>query len=135
MKKINNDDTMNGSGGQYSEKKAAVKANANLKALIVDDVAVNRLITRQMIKDAFDCKEAENGEEAIRLFSDDQPDLILMDISMPVMNGVEALKQIRKMNPENKQVPIIAVTTGGILGNRVELLEEGFSEFIKKPVA
>lgn len=106
-----------------------------LKALIVDDLPENRLITRILLKSSFECTEAENGEQAVEYFSISKPDLILMDISMPVMNGVEALKKIREMNEKAINVPIIAVTTGGPLGNRDELLDEGFDEFIQKPVA
>ena len=118
-----------------SESDQQAYKTPRLKALIVDDVPVNRLVTRQLLKSNFECKEAENGEQAVHYYLQDQPDLILMDISMPVMNGVEALKKIRQMNTKDKPVPIIAVTTGGPHRSREELMEEGFSEFIQKPLA
>lgn len=117
------------------EEIAVQQVPQKLKALIVDDVPVNRLIAKHMLKEVFDCREAENGEEAVHAFTEEKPDIILMDISMPVMNGVEAFRKIRELANGNKDIPIIAVTTGGPLGNRHELLREGFSEYIQKPVA
>ncbi|HBQ59602.1 MAG TPA: hypothetical protein DD671_08255 [Balneolaceae bacterium] len=77
--------------------------------------------------------EAENGEEALEHYNSQNPDVVLMDISMPVMNGVEAMEKIRMLNNSGKEIPIIAITAGGHGGTRSELLEKGFSEYIQKP--
>lgn len=80
--------------------------------LIVDDMFVNRLLLLEILKDYYtECYEAENGKDAIELFSRKSIDLILMDIKMPIMGGIEAAKYIREnfIYPK-KDVPIIAIT-------------------------
>lgn len=106
----------------------------NLKALIVDDLPINRTLARIMLemKD-FQIVEAENGKEAVKYYNGEKPDVVLMDISMPVMDGIEAMEKIRKINGKGKSIPIIAITAGGHAGTRTELIERGFSEYIQKP--
>ncbi|MFP8488196.1 hybrid sensor histidine kinase/response regulator [Gracilimonas sp. Q87] len=105
------------------------------KALIVDDLVMNRTLARIMLETRnFITLEAENGKEAVQIFNDDEPDIILMDISMPIMNGVDAMHQIRELDhTEYSNTPIIAITAGGHAGSRSELMEKGFSEYIQKP--
>lgn len=106
----------------------------NLKALIVDDLPINRTLARIMLemKD-FQIIEAENGKEALKFYNGQKPDVVLMDISMPVMDGIEAMEKIRKINGKGRNIPIIAITAGGHAGTRTELIERGFSEYIQKP--
>lgn len=115
------------------DDKFAVNAK-NLKALIVDDLPINRTLARIMLemKD-FQIIEAENGKEALKHYNGEKPDVVLMDISMPVMDGIEAMEKIRKINGKGKNIPIIAVTAGGHGSTRTELIERGFSEYIQKP--
>lgn len=105
------------------------------KALIVDDLVMNRTLARIMLETRnFETLEAENGKEAVQIFNDDDPDVILMDISMPIMNGIDAMHQIRELDhTEHSNTPIIAITAGGHAGSRSELMEKGFSEYIQKP--
>ncbi len=105
-----------------------------LKALIVDDLPINRTLARIMLemKD-FEIIEAENGKQALDYYSGERPDVVLMDISMPIMDGIEAMEKIRKINGQGKHIPIIAITAGGHTGSRLELIELGFSEYIQKP--
>ncbi|MAO64958.1 MAG: hypothetical protein CL666_08145 [Balneola sp.] len=111
-----------------------VKTDPSLTALIVDDLPVNRTLARIMLEmKNFKTIEAENGEEALEHYNSQNPDVVLMDISMPVMNGVEAMEKIRMLNNSGKEIPIIAITAGGHGGTRSELLEKGFSEYIQKP--
>ncbi len=106
----------------------------NLKALIVDDLPINRTLARIMLEmKNFQTVEAQNGKEAIAYYNGHNPDVVLMDISMPVMNGIEAMEKIRNINGHGKSIPIIAVTAGGHAGSRSELIERGFSEYIQKP--
>lgn len=114
--------------------KTAPVCPKNLKALIVDDLPINRTLARIMLemKD-FQIIEAQNGKEAIKHYNGQKPDVVLMDISMPVMNGIEAMEKIRKINGRGKNIPIIAITAGGHAGSRTELIERGFSEYIQKP--
>jgi CheY-like chemotaxis protein len=76
---------------------------------------------------------AENGEKAIALAQSEKPDLILMDIQMPGMDGLEAIKQIR-LNANLAQIPIIALTALAMPGDRDRCLEAGANEYISKPV-
>lgn len=110
------------------------ESELSLTALIVDDLPVNRTLARIMLEmKNFKTVEAENGEEALKHYNSENPDVVLMDISMPVMNGIEAMEQIRMLNSSGKEIPIIAVTAGGHGGTRNELLKKGFSEYIQKP--
>lgn len=107
-----------------------------LKALIVDDLKFNRSLARIILeRNNFETKEAENGEEALLHFEGERPDVILMDICMPVMGGIEAMRKIRKLNPGNKvnSIPIIAFTSGEHKESRSDLLDQGFSDYLKKP--
>ena len=105
-----------------------------IKVLIVDDLEPNRTITRIILKEhGFEYKEAEDGQEAISILEDFEPHVILMDINMPVMDGIEATQHIRTLDGPLKDVPIIAVTAGGLKANKAELLNMGFSEYILKP--
>lgn len=104
-----------------------------LKILIVDDHFVNRLSTRKSIQSWFqntNIKEAENGEEAVSIVTSFLPDVILMDIQMPVMNGLEATSIIKR---QHKSMIIIGMTAS--LDQNQEMLssESGFDDFIRKP--
>lgn len=108
--------------------------NEKIKVLIVDDVEANRTINRLILKEnGFEFKEAENGQEALNLLEPFVPDVILMDIDMPVMDGLEAMLTIRASGTRFSDIPIIAVTAGGFKGDRNELMSQGFSEYILKP--
>lgn len=108
----------------------------NSKILVVEDNPVNLGLMRNFIKRILpDVKilEAQNGEEAIQVFLEETPVLILMDIQMPVMNGYDATLEIRKI-PKGKNIPIIAVTAGIIAGEREKCLKMGMNDYISKPV-
>lgn len=105
-----------------------------IKVLIVDDVEANRTITRIILQEnGYDFMEAEDGLQALNLLKAYDPDIILMDINMPVMDGLEAMLTIRASSERHGKIPIIAVTAGGFKGDRTELMEQGFSEYILKP--
>lgn len=104
------------------------------KILIVDDVTTNRTLLRIMLeRHGFELIEAQNGKEAVEKVLTESPDLILMDIMMPVMDGIEAIEAIRK--PENNltELPIIAVTAINRRGNRERILNAGFNGYLQKP--
>ncbi|MEX2601616.1 MAG: response regulator [Balneolaceae bacterium] len=104
------------------------------KILIVDDVTTNRTLLRIMLeRHGFELIEAQNGKEAVEKVLSESPDLILMDIMMPVMDGIEAIEMIRK--PENNltELPIIAVTAINRRGNRERILNAGFNGYLQKP--
>lgn len=110
------------------------QAENPIRVLIVDDLMPNRTITRIILKEkGYVYQEAENGQEALDLLEGFSPDVILMDINMPVMDGLEAMLTIRASNGKFSKIPIIAVTAGGVKGDKSELMDQGFSNYILKP--
>lgn len=103
--------------------------------LVVDDVPINRTLLRIILtRHGYKVTQAKNGEEAIELARRYPFDLILMDLSMPVMNGVEALQHIRKMGSDYTETPIIAVTANTRFNNNQDSLQDkGFNGLIRKP--
>jgi CheY-like chemotaxis protein len=115
-------------------KKEAV--SNNFKVLIVEDNKINMLLLKTIIKTIF--KEASvfetyNGKEAFEQFEAIQPDIIFMDIQMPIMNGYEATKAIRD-TIQGKKIPIIAVTAGTEKEERNNCLAAGMDDYISKPI-
>ena len=79
--------------------------------------------------------EAKNGKEALDLTLSNKPDLIFMDVQMPVMSGIESALQIRKYeNGSNKRIPIVALTAGAIKGEKEKCIEAGMDDFLTKPI-
>ncbi|PJZ85804.1 PAS domain S-box protein [Leptospira harrisiae] len=106
------------------------------KILVVEDNPVNLGLMKNFIRRILPevkILEAQNGEEAIKVFQNEMPSLILMDIQMPVLNGYDATKEIRKSR-NGKTVPIIAVTAGIIAGEKDKCLEVGMNDYLSKPV-
>ena len=103
------------------------------RILVVEDQADNRRILRDLLVNAgYELIEAESGEEALTAVTERRPDLILMDIQLPVMDGYEATRRIRS-NPELKSVPIIAVTSYALVGDEAKALAAGCSAYVTKP--
>jgi two-component system cell cycle response regulator DivK len=91
--------------------------------LVVEDQMDNRQILRDLLGNAgYQLVEAENGEEALAAVAKQRPDLILMDIQLPVMDGYEATRRIRA-NPDFKSIPIIAVTSYALAGDEAKDLQ------------
>jgi len=101
--------------------------------LVVEDQEDNRQILRDLLGSAgYDLTEAEDGEEAIAAVARRRPDLILMDIQLPVMDGYEATRRIRT-NPDLRSVPIIAVTSYALAGDEDKALAAGCDGYVTKP--
>ena len=101
--------------------------------LVVEDQMDNRQILRDLLGNAgYQLVEAENGEEALAAVAKQRPDLILMDIQLPVMDGYEATRRIRA-NPDFKSIPIIAVTSYALAGDEAKALAAGCSAYVTKP--
>ena len=101
--------------------------------LVVEDQEDNRQILRDLLGNAgYELTEAENGEEAIAAVARRRPDLILMDIQLPVMDGYEATRRIRT-NPDLNSVPIIAVTSYALAGDESKALAAGCDGYVSKP--
>ncbi len=101
------------------------------KVLIVDDNDLNRKLFENLIGQIFSFESAKNGLEAVSMAESQNFDLILMDIQMPQMDGITAMKKIRQ---GNNRCPIIAVTAFAEESDRASFLEQGFDEFITKPI-
>ncbi|EFC91708.1 response regulator receiver protein [Dethiosulfovibrio peptidovorans DSM 11002] len=102
------------------------------KVLIVDDAAFIRAMLKRLIEDNgfLVAGEAENGEEATRLYKSIQPELVIMDITMPLMDGLEATKKIRQIDPDAK---IVIISARGEKPMVVKAIEAGAQDFIVKP--
>ena len=104
------------------------------KILIVEDSPMIQeiLVERLRMRD-YEVATASNGQEGIELAREEQPDLILMDISLPIMDGWEATQHIRKMEA-TKNIPIIALTAHALVEDRNKSLAIGCNDFETKPV-
>ena len=103
------------------------------KILVVEDTEDNRQILRDLLGMAgYDMIEAHDGAEGVAQATAHKPDLILMDIQMPVMDGYEATRQI-KANPELKAIPIVAVTSYALSGDEEKARAAGCDGYIAKP--
>jgi len=104
------------------------------KILIVEDNENNRRLVRDvLVYYGYETIEAENGEEGIKKAKEHKPDLILMDMQMPVMNGYEAIKAL-KNDPDTKHVKIMVVTSFAMLSDREQILKAGADDYIAKPI-
>ena len=103
------------------------------RILVVEDQEDNRRIVRDLLKSVgFEILEAVTGEEAVTQAETYVPDLILMDIQLPGLDGYEATRRI-KANPLLRQIPIIAVTSFALSGDDIRALEAGCDGYISKP--
>jgi two-component system cell cycle response regulator DivK len=101
--------------------------------LVVEDQEDNRRILRDLFASAgYDLIEAESGEQALAALGAQRPDLILMDIQLPVMDGYEATRRIRS-DPELRSIPIIAVTSYALAGDEAKALAAGCNAYVTKP--
>jgi len=105
------------------------------KILVVEDNEDNRRILVYRLKKIgdFEIREATNGQEALDAVQQDAPDLIFMDLKMPVMDGWEATKRIREL-PVGKKVRIIALTAQAMAGDEEKALAIGCDDYLAKPV-
>jgi two-component system cell cycle response regulator DivK len=106
---------------------------ARQKILVVDDTEWNRDLIVQLLEDEYTVLEALDGEEAVRKTEADKPDLILMDLGMPVMDGWEATRKI-KANDALKHIPIIAVTSHAMVGDEIDARKAGCDDYLPKPI-
>jgi two-component system, cell cycle response regulator DivK len=101
--------------------------------LVVEDQEDNRQILRDLLGGAgYNLVEAADGEQALAAYAKQRPDLILMDIQLPVMDGYEVTRRIRA-DPESKAIPIIAVTSYALVGDEAKALAAGCNAYVTKP--
>lgn len=105
-----------------------------LRVLVVEDDRVNQMVTVRLLQKAgYQTEIACNGREALDKLADEKYDLILMDIQMPEMDGIEATRQIREREHGNGHLPIIALTAHALQGDREKFLKAGMDGYVAKP--
>ncbi len=103
------------------------------KILIVEDVELNRDLLVQLLEDAYQLVEAADGPQGLELARRERPDLVLLDISLPGMDGYEVARQLRA-DPELGRTPLIAVTAHAMAGDQERIFQQGFDDYIAKPI-
>jgi two-component system cell cycle response regulator DivK len=104
------------------------------KILLVEDNEMNRdMLSRRLLKAGFEMVIAVDGEQAVDLARSETPDLILMDISLPGLDGWEATRLLKAM-PETRSIPIIALTAHAMAGDREKSLAAGCNDYDTKPI-
>jgi len=103
------------------------------KVLVVEDVDFNRDLVVQLLEDQYQVIEAADGEEGLELAEQEKPDLILMDLSLPVMDGWEATRRLRA-NEELHSIPVIALTAHAMVGDEDKALASGCNDYLSKPL-
>jgi len=107
---------------------------ANELILIVEDNAHNRKLARDLLRvHGYRTVEAETGEDGVALAGEHAPDLIVMDIHLPGMSGIEALTRLRAA-PATRAIPVIACTASVMPQDRSDIIAAGFDAFVSKPV-
>jgi CheY-like chemotaxis protein len=102
--------------------------------LVIEDNEKNRKLVRDVLAhQAYQVLEAESGEDGVRLAHDHHPALILMDIQLPGINGIEALNQLRAA-PETRAIRVIAVTASAMTADRTKIMAAGFDGYQTKPI-
>jgi CheY-like chemotaxis protein len=104
------------------------------RVLVVDDKASSRELVRTLLESVgYGVSEAADGREAVSVASEVSPDLILLDLQMPVLDGFGALQQLRA-DPRFEKLPIVALTASAMQGDREKAIAAGFTGYVSKPV-
>jgi CheY-like chemotaxis protein len=101
--------------------------------LIVDDTEWNRELLVQLLEEDYNILQAVDGADGVRMTEENKPDLILMDLGMPVMDGWEATRKI-KANDALKNIPVIAVTSHAMVGDEIDARKAGCDDYLSKPI-
>lgn len=100
---------------------------------VVEDNPDNRLLVRAILEDEYEIIEFESGGDALRGLREDRPDLVLLDISLPEMDGTDVLRLMRE-DPALRELPVVALTAHAMAGDRERFLADGFDEYVTKPI-
>ena len=103
------------------------------KILVVEDVDFNRDLVVQLLEDRYQVIEAVNGQEGVEIAKKERPNLILMDLSLPVMDGWEATRRL-KANDDLRSIPVIALTAHAMKGDEEKALDAGCEDYVVKPL-
>jgi two-component system cell cycle response regulator DivK len=103
--------------------------------LLVEDNDKNRKLAHDvLVHDGYRVVDAESAEEALRLVQEQRPDLVLMDIHLPGINGIEALRRLRD-EPATRDIPVMAVTASAMTHDRAKIMAAGFDGYQSKPIS
>ncbi len=100
---------------------------------MVEDNPDNRLLVQAILQDLYAITEYTNGADALAALGQERPDLVLLDISLPEMDGTEVLRKIRA-DPALADLPVIALTAHAMAGDRQKYLNAGFDDYVSKPI-
>lgn len=100
---------------------------------VIEDNPDNRLLVRALLEDSYEITEYDNGNDAMEAMRQTAPDLVLLDISLPGIDGVEVLRLIRE-DPRLAPLPVIALTAHAMDTARERFLEAGFDQYVSKPI-
>ncbi len=103
------------------------------RILLVEDSELNRDLIVQLLADEFDVLVAVDGEEGVRKAVQEKPDLVLMDLALPVLDGWEATRKIKSYQ-ELKRIPVIAITSHALIGEEKKAREVGCDDYLTKPI-
>jgi CheY-like chemotaxis protein len=104
------------------------------KILLVEDNEMNRdMLSRRLIRKGYEVVMALDGRQAVEMAAGENPDLILMDMSLPVVDGWEATRQV-KSTPATRAIPVIALTAHAMAGDREKAIEAGCDDYDTKPI-
>jgi CheY-like chemotaxis protein len=104
------------------------------KILLVEDNEMNRdMLSRRLIRKGYEVVMALDGRQAVEMAAGENPDLILMDMSLPVIDGWEATRQV-KATPATRAIPVIALTAHAMAGDREKAIEAGCDDYDTKPI-
>lgn len=103
------------------------------RILIVEDIEVNRDLLVQLLEDDYDLLTAGDGAEGIAIAEREQPDLVIMDLSLPVMDGWEATRRI-KADPALQNIPVIALSSHAMRGDEEKARDAGCDDYLSKPL-
>jgi CheY-like chemotaxis protein len=103
------------------------------RILVVEDVEFNRDLLVQLLEDTYEVLTAGNGVEGIQVAEQARPDLILMDLALPVLNGWEATRHI-KANAALRDIPVIALSAHAMAGDKERALQSGCDDYLSKPL-
>ena len=102
------------------------------RILVAEDIDSNFFLVKCILKNEYELIRAYDGEEAVELFSEVKPDIVLMDIKMPRMNGIEATQKIRSLSEDT---PIVAITANAFDSDKQLAKEAGCSDYLCKPLS
>ena len=118
------------------ETPTTAPARRRVRVLVAEDNEVNQIVFEQILEGlSYEFSIVDNGAKAVEAWRENRPDIILMDVSMPVMSGLDACAAIRKAEAGESHVPIIAVTAHAMTGDEERCLAAGMDDYLTKPVS